>query len=117
MWIALPTSFLSVVAPRSALHGPHLLVRARAVGDIERVFPHARVAHTPKSDYAYRAGLPRTLVAETLAASIEAIDYPNFKDTVRESDRHNAYLESWLAMCYFQRSRARARLTSRGGDC
>ena len=34
------------------------------------------------------------------------IDYPNFKDGVRENDRHDAYLQVWSAMHQLQSKRA-----------
>lgn len=109
MWIALPNSFLSIVAPDTALTGPRLLVRARAAGDLERIFPTAKVTHTPDADYAYRTTLPRTDVAQALAAAVAAIDYPNFKDAVPEPDRHDAYEAAWFVMRAFQQNRTRAR--------
>jgi len=70
MWIALPNSFLSIVALQTALSGPRLLVRARAAGDIERIFPRATVTHTPTADYAYRTTLSRTVVTRGLTAAV-----------------------------------------------
>jgi hypothetical protein len=36
--------------------------------------------------------------------AVRAITYPNFKNTVHEPDRHNAYLDVWRAMFEFQSS-------------
>jgi len=99
MWVALPNSFLSIVALQTALSGPQLLVRARAAGDIEPVFSQATVAHTPDADYAYRTTLSRTAVARGLAATVAAITYPNFKNAVPERDRHDAYLGGLARPC------------------
>jgi hypothetical protein len=93
-----------------------LLVRARAAGDLERIFPTAKVTHTPAADYAYRTTLSRSDVAHALAAAVTAIDYPNFKDAVPEPDRHHAYDLTWLAMRAFQKHRARAAAAA-AGDC
>ena len=111
MWLSLSDSFLSIVALAGPAADPaQLLVRARVAGDIERVFPTAAVTHTPQHDYAYRAVVPRTLVATALAAAVDAIDYPNFKDSVTDQARHDTYLECWLAMHELQRRKARRRV-------
>jgi len=114
MWLSLSDSFLSIVALEGPTADPaQLLVRARVAGDIERVFPTATVAHTPKADYAYRTILPRTMVATTLAAAVEAIDYTNFKNSVPDQARHDAYLECWTAMHDLQRRKAGRRARRR----
>lgn len=108
MWVHFPNAFLSIVAP-TGTGGPgnSLLVRARAQGDIEAIFPKARVRHTPDRDYAYRAMVPRIVVATALTAHINGLGYTNFKAAVPERDRHDAYLECWGAMNDFQRQRTR----------
>ena len=89
-------SFLSIVEDMD--NRDNLLVRARIQGDIERVFPGAKVTHTPDHDYYYRASLPRKEVAEVIAGRIEGIGYPNFKNTVKDPGRHSAYFEVWDIM-------------------
>ncbi len=109
MWVSLSYSFLSIVALDGPAADPaQLLVRARVAGDIERVFPTAAVTHTPKADYAYRAILPRTVVATALAAAVQAIDYTNFKNSVSDPARHDAYFECWDAMYDLQVKKARS---------
>ena len=93
MWVFLNDSFLSIVAHRDDPDA--LLVRARRPGDIEQVFPEALVSETPAADYRFRTTLPRGAVADTLAAAVARIDYPNFKASVAEPDRHDAYLGCW----------------------
>jgi hypothetical protein len=93
VWIFLNDAFLSIVAHRDDPDA--LLVRARRQGDIERTFPGAAVSETPAADYRYRATLPRQKVADALAATVAGIDYPNFKASVADPDRHDAYLECW----------------------
>ena len=78
MWIMTNDSYLSIVSKDC---GPaELLVRARRAGDIEKVFPEAKVTRNTNSDYLYRAVLPRDVVKQALAAMIDHIDYPNFKE-------------------------------------
>ncbi len=105
MWLFLNNAFLSAVAHRT--QPDDLLVRARVSGDIERVFPDAVVTTTPDADYRFRAVLPRGEVSKAIASQIEAIPYDNFKNSVTEHDRHDAYFETWGAMNRLQQNRAR----------
>ncbi len=105
MWIFLNDAFLSVVAHWDDPDA--LLVRARHRGDIERAFPGATVSETPAADYRYRATLPRQTVADALAATVAGIDYPNFKASVAEPDRHDAYLGCWGILRGWQESGGR----------
>ncbi|BDU76009.1 hypothetical protein [Mesoterricola sediminis] len=102
MWIFLNDAFLSIVDKGG--DGTTLLVRARREGDLERVFPGAQVERTPRNDYRYRARVDREAVAQALAAAVRGIAYGNFKDSVQDSARHDAYLEVWRAMYAFQRA-------------
>lgn len=104
MWVFLSRAYLSIVQKADQRPGT-LTVRARLAGDIERVFPGAKVKRTPGHDYAYRAVVPRGDVALALARAAEVIDYDNFKDSVAESDRHDAYVEAWSSMLHLQRER------------
>jgi hypothetical protein len=103
MWIFFNDAFLSVVADSADPKGNRLLVRARAVGQIELVFPTAEVFQVPSSDYAYPAWLPRQMAADTLAARALAIDYPNFKNSIKDPGYHDAAMEVWSVMNRYQR--------------
>lgn len=115
MWIVLKDAFLSVVVPSAADRrrfgneqtGDLLMVRARAQGDIDKVLPFATVHETPDRDYRFRAIVPRSRVAEAMALEVDRIDYGNFKNSVAEDDRHDAYAEVWQAMFRFQGLRQR----------
>ena len=119
MWLMFSDCFLSVVSKDCGL--AELLVRARRAGDIEKVFPDAKVIRNTNSDYLYRAVLPRAAVKQALAAMIDQIDYPNFKDSVEEGSLHAAYVSVWCAMAGLQHpppdieraTRARSALTSK----
>jgi hypothetical protein len=119
MWIMTNDSYLSIVSKDC---GPaELLVRARRAGDIEKVFPEAKVTRNTNSDYLYRAVLPRDVVKQALAAMIDHIDYPNFKDSVEDRSLHAAYVGVWCAMAGLQHpppdieraTHARSALTSK----
>lgn len=107
MWVMLNNAFLSIVSPSA--RSPTLDVRARARGDIERVFPGAKVTCLPGRDYAFRAHLPRNEVAAAIEREVAGIRYPNFKGSTREQDRHDAYVRCWQAMADFQESRGHGR--------
>jgi hypothetical protein len=100
MWISLSKAFLSIVDKGG--DGSTLLVRARRKGDIERVFPQAMVETTPRNDYRYRARINREDVAQALAEAARAITYGNFKNTVKDRQRHDAYMDVWEVMYRFQ---------------
>lgn len=102
MWVFLNNTSLSIVAHRYKTQ--MLLVRARRQGDIEAVFHEAKVRHTPNHDYPYRAALHRTIVAAKLAELVGSIDYENFKGSVSDIDRHEAYFEVWRVMREYQQN-------------
>jgi hypothetical protein len=109
MWICLNNAFLSIVAPTPgspAATNDELVVRGRCKGDIEAVFPNASVTHTPRRDYAFRTSIAREAVANAVAAQVSAIGYGNFKDSVADDDRHDAYFDIWMTMKLFQHARS-----------
>ena len=100
MWIALNNSFLSIV--RKQPRDTFLTVRARVEGDIERVFPNAKVQVGGGTDYKFRARVGQKIVADAIAKQITGINYSNFKNSVMEDDRHDAYFGIWRAMMSMQ---------------
>lgn len=106
MWIFLNDAMVSAVAHRTK--PGHLMVRARLAGDLERLFPRAKVERTPDADYAYRCTVTRTVFANVVAARAAAIDYPNFKGSLATAKgdqppstymaRSQAYHRTWDAM-------------------
>jgi len=100
MWICLNKAFLSIVDKDCA--PDELLVRARRDGDIERVFPDAKVEVTLGNDYRCRARIKREQVAQALAAEVMGIDYANFKGSTRERALHDAYMDAWGAFGQLQ---------------
>jgi len=95
MWIYLNNSFLSVVQHKD---NPKLLhVRARKKGDIEAVFHQARVTHTPSGDYKYRTNMGREVMARAMRSQLIALQYTNFKNSVKDPERKMAYMDTWSA--------------------
>lgn len=91
MWIFTRGAFLSIVHKDCA--DDELLVRARRDGDIEKVFPNAKVEVGKGTDYRCRAVVKKSVVAMALAQETSAIDYSNFKNEVH---RHDSKLASVL---------------------
>lgn len=102
MWICLSNAFLSIVEPHEPVAEDVLLVRARRAGDIQAVFPHAKVRRTPARDYLFRALIPREEVARAVAAKVTAIGYTNFKASVRSKPLHDAFARFWGIMSGLQ---------------
>lgn len=113
MWVFLNNAFLSIVAPQPGevdetheLLEDLLVVRARAEGDIERVFSNVEVQKSKQDrDYAFRAFVMRSHVAAVMAKQVQEIRAPNFKDSVTEGDRQLAYQRVWAVMLDFQTDR------------
>ncbi|WP_020563897.1 hypothetical protein [Methylosarcina fibrata] len=102
MWIFLTDSFLSIV-DKGDDSGKTLLVRARRAGDIEKVFPDAKIQVGVGTDYLFRARIDREKVANAIAESARSINYSNFKSKVTDHERHDAYMDCWSAMYAYQR--------------
>ncbi len=81
MWIFTSKSFISVVQKPGDTD--LLTVRARIKGDIEQIFPDAKVEANKGTDYKYRAKVPRAEVAQALQNQVMALNYSNFKSTVK----------------------------------
>lgn len=96
MWIFLNDSFLSIV--RHHDQPDMLLVRARVPGDIEAVFPEAEILEGVGTDYRYRSVLSQDVVADALTSRLKASQYTNFKASVRDQVRHDAYMRVWETM-------------------
>ncbi len=93
MWMMLNDGFLSIIKKDCA--EDELLVQARRAGDIERVFPQAVVQETLDNDYRYQAAVKKRVVMEAVSSRIDAIDYPDFMESVEGNDLVNAYMEVW----------------------
>jgi hypothetical protein len=108
MWIFMSGSYLSIV-DKGDDTGQTLLVRARIAGDIEAVFPGVKVIEGGGTDYRYRARVDREQVAQTMAEQVRGVQYSNFKATVKDRARHDAYMRVWEAMYSYQEGGQRRR--------
>jgi hypothetical protein len=98
VWIFLSDAMLSIVQKPGDAEAGTLTVRGRVKGDIERVFPDAKVVEGAGTDYRFRASIPREQVAKAMHDQVMALDYSNFKGAVKDRARHDAYLRCWSAM-------------------
>jgi hypothetical protein len=60
------------------------------------------VKRTPSADYLFRTTVRRDMVAQAVAEHIAGIDYPNFKNSVRDDLRHSAYSGVWSVLLRLQ---------------
>ncbi len=111
MWVFLSDAFLSIVAHRTK--PGVLLVRARVRGDLERAFPNCRPKLTPAADYRYRAEISTDRVKAAITNRVEMITYDNFKNSVADTDRHEAYMRVWAVMHCYQSSLAATKRSAR----
>jgi hypothetical protein len=102
MWLTLSDAFLSIVSIPG--DPEHLKVRARRKGDIERVFEDVTVTveRTPGRDYLYRAVIHRTIVAGVISKQLMDINYPNFKNSIKNDRLHTACNRVWHVMAELQ---------------
>lgn len=110
MWIFLSDCFLSIVHKDCGRN--ELLVRARRRGDIEKIFPKAKVTRYTGSDYLFRAVVARSAVEDAMVSETQRITYGNFKDSVEDRQLHNAYLRVWTEMARLQETRPYSGLTN-----
>lgn len=96
MWLFTSGGFISVVADRDSTD--KLLVRARAAGHIQSVFPKAKVFHMDAADYRFRALISRRTVQQVIAKQVGNIEYDNFKSTVHDHRYHTACMDVWGVM-------------------
>lgn len=100
MWLMFNNSFVSIVD--KATQKGCLMVRARRQGDIENVFPNAKVKKTPGNDYLFRAEIDRSEIAQRIAEQVMNAEYDNFKSSVKDNKLHSAYNRVWHVMADLQ---------------
>jgi hypothetical protein len=106
MWIFLNDAFISIVQHPEIKN--MLVVRARLKGDLEALFPKAKIEETPMRDYRFRTFLKKVVVGQMLFDRTLSLDYGNFKGSVPYGPRHDAYLRVWGVMYGAQNSAQQA---------
>ena len=102
MWIFLSDVMLSIVEKPDDTKAGTLTVRARIAGDIERVFPEAKVTEGGGTDYRFPANIPREKVAQAIHDQVMNLNYSNFKSSVRDTGQQDAYVGVWNFMYRYQ---------------
>lgn len=111
MWLYTNKGFLSIV--ENFHDRTQLLVRGRFDGDIEALFPNAKIEVDAGTDYKYRTFLPRKEVTERVKTYMESeLNYSNYKNSVKDIERIPAYHKVWHTMYDAQQERSK-RITTR----
>ncbi len=102
MWIFTKTGFISCVQHREK--PDTMIVRARKLEHLAAFVgkQHAAEIFTLDfSDYKYRIELSRAIFQELVANQVEQLDYPNFKNSISDSehDYRQACGATW-EVCY-----------------
>lgn len=98
MWIFTNRAFVSIVAARDK--PGWFLVRGRFAGDVAHFLgiPADQEVVTPRADYRFRVEANAALVQQAIERASQAIDYPNFKNSVPDHDRHEVYADVWSVL-------------------
>lgn len=100
MWMFLNDAMLSIVQKPD--DKKTLTVRARSKGEIESVFPDAKVIVDAGTDYRFRTKVAREIVAKAMYDRVMDLNYSNFKSSVKDRKRHDAYMGVWDVMYRYQ---------------
>ena len=101
MWVFTETGFISAVVHYD---DPQIIVvRARDKASLDGIAALADVAiqSTPYNDYPHRVHVPRTVFQQWLDASVDDMEYVNFKNRIHETrgDRYyHALTGVWNTM-------------------
>ena len=114
MWICLSDGFLSVVADKN--DQTRLMVRGRRKNDLLNIFGQdAQIVETAEADYRWRTFVTRAAFKAVLDSRIDTISYTNFKNSVKDDELHEMYMDFWNTHRHYQdQDRAENRLDSTG---
>jgi hypothetical protein len=107
MWVFIKDQGFFSAVQTNSIKKSEVMVRARCYEDLQKLLvaiemPEEKIHLSPGADYIARIIIPKEKWAKYLAAQAMAIDYPNFKDTVDDSERYYAYSGAWLALKEWQ---------------
>jgi len=104
MWIVMNDSYISAVQDRT--NKMNLVVRARVREDLENAFPSLKqdIIESTDSDYRFRLFMTKQFLCGVMNTKIMNIDYDNFKNSVKQNWRHDAYLAIWSVMYKVQKT-------------
>lgn len=106
MWIITTGAFVSIVEHRD--DPGMLIVRGRFAGDAARFLgvQLAREKETPDADYRFRIVTKREAVEKAVVRAVRGVQYPNFKDSIREAWRKALAMRIWSIFHAAQQERA-----------
>ena len=96
MWVLMNQGYVSIV--KHANGDDLFLARARKREHLFAFLPRKmwkQIKETPGNDYHYRITLTRGMLKRIMAEQIDFIDYPNFKNSVSDSELHSFYSDIW----------------------
>ena len=95
MWLCFNDGFVSAVQDYNDPEG--FVARARRRKALESLLPGQEVAvNAPgTSDYKYRVFCKKSIFCKIVLNKIMGIDYSNFKNSVKDSDLHDLYMDFW----------------------
>lgn len=102
MWLFTKDGFISAVA--SDRDSKMMVVRARNREHLEKLLPEHEIVTLPNRDYGFRVFITREEFSTLVISLAESIDYTNFKNSIIDSEYHDACLDVWTAMYRYQNS-------------
>src|SRR3954447_15497996 len=110
MWLLTTCGFFSIVEKSEDRETGMVTVRARVRGDLEalraKYLPDlGAIVATPERDYAFRARVPKTRLADALGRIVLDVDYSDFKSEVANRmgyAREQIYHEVWECLSVLQ---------------
>lgn len=100
MWIFTKSGFYSVVADQE--QAGKVVVRSRWKEDLANLNKglkvKGKIIQAQKADYPFRMIIDQLAWARFLHGQAEMIDYLNFKDQIKDYERHDLYLKVWAAL-------------------
>jgi len=108
MWFCFNDGFVSVVSDNR--DPARLLVRARQKQALLNILGNdVEVVENTGSDYRWRTFVDRKRFSALIAARVEDVDYTNFKNSVKDMDLHDLYMEFWALHRRYQDTVSRFR--------
>lgn len=100
MWIFTNKGFVSAVQHRN--QPAHLMVRARDRVALEQLVPESQIERTERADYLYRTTVSKVDFMKFMNDAVSSIEYDNFKNSIVDSDYHDACSSVWGVMHDYQ---------------
>ena len=120
MWVCSNVGFISIVQDNQR---PNILkVRARKREHLEKLFPGHEILELRHRDYRFRVIVDRPTVAQLLFDLViaegqrpGAVNYGNFKDSVRDHRLHDLYADFWSLHYRYQHEEPKTWPALKGG--